>query len=218
MGRDVTDRTDMTRTRTRTRTRARFLAALAAMLLVTSPLLVGAGEEEAAEEEGAEERDGPLPPLPWDRPKQGEEKCFAEEITMLRDLRGRSVELDRREAALAEREVALTALEAEAAARLDELDAVRGEILELLGREQVATADRVRTLAKMVDTMKPREAATLLAGMERDVAILVLRKLKPKQAGKVLGSMPPEIAQEIGDRMTVLDDPRDGAADAGGND
>jgi flagellar motility protein MotE (MotC chaperone) len=127
---------------------------------------------------------------------------------MLRDLRQRALVLDRREVILAEREAALQSLEADAVVSLDGLDALRTEILELLSREQVATAQRVRTLAKMIDTMKAREAATLLAGMDQDVTILVLRKLKPKQAGKVLAAMPDAVAQRLGDRMTLLTDPR----------
>ncbi len=196
--------------------RTKLIAAIGLLMLASVPLLVGADEPTDEEAEGEEEPAGPLPLLPWDRPKQGEEECFVEDIGMLRDLRARKVELDRRETILEEREATLASLETEAASELDALDALRAEVLELMAREQVATADRVRTLSKMVDTMKPREAATLLAGMDRDVAILVLRKLKPKQAGKVLGAMPQDISQAIGDRMTVLDDPRDASADSEG--
>jgi flagellar motility protein MotE (MotC chaperone) len=92
---------------------------------------------------------------------------------------------------------------------MEELQAIRTEITEMIGREKVASDERVTALARMVDTMKAREAASLLAGMNRDVALLVLRKVKPKQAGKILGEMPTETARELGDRMTVLADPRD---------
>ena len=180
-------------------------------LLGLMPLLAGADEakegDEAEGDETTEER-APLPPLPWDAPRQGEDVCEDEEILILRDLRTRADELDRREAALDEREAALATLEAEAAATMDELQAMRAEITETLGRQKVATDERVTALARMVDTMKAREAADLLAGMDRDVALLVLRKVKPKQAGKILGEMPTATARELGDRMTVLADPR----------
>lgn len=196
------------------RTGAWWLLAGAALLLGLVPLLVGAAEEE--NEEVAEEEDGerkPLPPLPWDAPREGEDGCEDEEILVLRDLRRRADELDRRSAALDEREAALTTLETEAAAKLEELQAIRAEITQMLEREQVASEDRVAALARMVDTMKAREAADLLAGMDRDVALLVLRKVKPKQAGKILGEMPTATARELGDRMTVLADPRDAVGD-----
>ncbi len=183
----------------------------ALVLLGLTPLLSGADEEEG--EEAAEERTGPLPPLPWDEPRHGEAACDDEEILVLRDLRKRSEELDRRQAALDEREAALTLLETEAAVKLEELQALRAEVTEMLERERVATEERVTALARMVDTMKARDAAPLLAGMDRDVALMVLRRVKPKQAGKILGEMPTQIARELGDRMTVLADPRDALGD-----
>jgi len=178
-------------------------------LLAVTPALLGAGDEAAEGEEAEEEgpREAP-PPLPWETPRADEGECRMEEILVLRALRGRARALDRREESLDERAAALAQLETEAEERLAELQAIRGEIVQMLEREQVASADRVRTLAKVVDTMKPREAASMLAGMDRDVSILVLRKLKPKQAGKILGAMPDDIATELGDRMTILPDPR----------
>lgn len=188
----------------------RWWTLLAALLLLgLVPLLSGADEAEDEEGEGAEEERAPLPPLPWNEPRQGEAACDDEEILVLRDLRKRDEELDRREAALAEREAALVTLEAEAASKLEELQAIRTELVEMVDREQVAAAERVTALARMVDTMKARDAAALLAGMDRDVALLVLRRVKPKQAGKILGEMPTATARELGDRMTVLADPRD---------
>lgn len=180
----------------------------ALVLLGLVPVLSGADEAKDGEDEEGEDT-GPLPPLPWDAPRQGEAACDDEEILILRDLRRRADELDRRGAALDEREAAVATLEAAAETTLEELQAIRAEITTLLEREQVATADRVTALARMVDTMKAREAADLLAGMDRDVCLLVLRKVKPKQAGKILGEMPTAIARELGDRMTVLADPRD---------
>jgi flagellar motility protein MotE (MotC chaperone) len=199
-------------TRTEGRVARWWLMPGAIALLGLMPLLAGADEakegDEAEGEEGAEDR-GPVPPLPWDAPREGEVACEDEEILVLRDLRTRADELDRRQAALDERETALATLEAETAEKMEELQAIRTEITEMIGREKVASDERVTALARMVDTMKAREAASLLAGMNRDVALLVLRKVKPKQAGKILGEMPTETARELGDRMTVLADPRD---------
>ena len=190
------------------RHRIGLLLALAG-LLAMAPALVGAGDEGDPEEDVDDGPREPPPPLPWEAPKADEEECRTEEILVLRDLRGRSRSLDRREASLDERVAALEQLETEAQERLAELQDIRAEIVTMLEREQVATEDRVRALAKVVDTMKPAEAASMLAGMNRDVAILVLHKLKPKQAGKILGAMPGDIATELGNRMTVLPDPRE---------
>ncbi len=174
------------------------------VLLVLLPALLGAAEDEAVVEKEA----APVEPMPWEQPRAGEDACADEEILVLRDLRKRSLELDRREAELDERVTALAELETEAAAEIVRLTEMRDAIVALLERQQAGSQEHIAKLARVVDTMKAREAATLLAGMDEDVALQVLRKIKPKQAGKVLGAMPDRKAQQLGDRMTVVLDPR----------
>ncbi len=177
------------------------------LLIAALLVVVPASAEEEAEQSG-EEREGPLPPLPWEQPRDGEEACTDEEILVLRDLRKRSLELDRREAALDERHASLGDLEVQMAEELAKLEAMRAVVLELMQQQKDQNAERIAALARVIDTMKAREAATMLAGMDEQVALEVLRKLKPKQAGKVLGAMPDRKAQRLGDRMTTVVDPR----------
>jgi flagellar motility protein MotE (MotC chaperone) len=190
-----------------------LFATLIALALLVAPAAIAQDEVEEAEDEDR----GPLPPLPWDAPRAGEQACDDEEILVLRDLRNRARELDRRETALDEREEALQTLERQVEERLAELATMRGELEAMATREQVATDTRVDELARMVDTMKARDAAAMLAGMNQDVVLKVLRRLKPKQAGKVLGEMPPATATTLGDRMTLMDDPRPVAGEEEGS-
>ncbi len=179
---------------------------LIAALLVVVP---ASAEEEVEEvEEADEEREAPLAPLPWDQPRDGEEGCTDEEILVLRDLRKRSLELDRREAGLDERQASLGDLEVQMGEELAKLEAMRAVVLDLMQQQKDQNLERIGALARVIDTMKAREAATMLAGMDEQIALEVLRKLKPKQAGKVLGAMPDRKAQRLGDRMTALVDPR----------
>lgn len=174
------------------------------LLLLAMPLAVSAEEETEEEEELP-----PREPLPWELPRAEEGACSDEEILVLRDLRKRSLELDRRAAELDERVLALATLETEAAAEIVRLGEMRDAIVALLEQQKTGSQERIASLARVVDTMKASEAATMLAGMDQDVALQVLRKLKPKQAGKVLGAMPDRTAQRLGDRMTVVPDPRE---------
>ena len=174
------------------------------ILLVLLPLLVGAAEDEASEEEPTPA----LEPMPWDVPRAGEDRCAEEEILVLRDLRKRSLELDRREAELDERVTALAELETEAAAEIVRLTAMRDAIVVLLEKQQAGSQEQIASLSRVVDTMKASEAARMLSGMDQDVALQLLRKIKAKQAGKILGAMSDRKAQELGDRMTVVPDPR----------
>lgn len=198
----------------RASTRSRWSAPALALALGLAACGAGGGGSDAPPDGGpaTDGEAGPLPGLPWDEPRLDEDACFDEEILILRDLRARAQELDRRESALDERERALAGLEAQVGVRLGELEAIRAELLALARREQAASAERVGELASMVDTMKAEEAAVLLSGMDADVALLVLREIKPKQAGRILGAMAPGVGRRLGDRMTVMPDPRDAGA------
>jgi len=191
-----------------------FLAlfTLAALLVVPVPV-VGGGGQKAEEAEGAEEKK-PVKkktmeellnrPLPWEVPRADEMGCSDEEILLLRDLRNRSHVLDRRGHALDERAAVLGKLEKEVATELVRLESLRAEILELLSGQRAALKQRVAKLSRMVDQMKAKDAAELLAGIDQGVALQVLQKIKPKQAGKVLGAMPAAKAQRLADKLAEL--------------
>jgi len=192
-----------------------FLALLTAASLLVVPIPVvdaGGGKPEEAEEEGEEKKPAKKMtteellnrPLPWEVPRADEVGCSDEEILLLRDLRNRSNSLDRRGHALDERAAVLAGLETEVAAELVRLEALRAELLELLSGQRAALEQRVKKLSRMVDQMKAKDAAELLAGIDQGVALQVLQKLKPKQAGKVLGAMPPVKAQRLADKLAEL--------------
>ncbi|MEE2828155.1 MAG: hypothetical protein VX498_03120 [Myxococcota bacterium] len=197
----------------------------------------GGGTGDTGEEELPEER--PLP-LPWETPREDENRCTTEEIVILRELRLRSEELlarsealDERERSIREaerllagrmakveamrasildkfneeRESVLETIKKEQDARLQAIEAEQAVILDAIAKDQELKEQRVAELAKIVGTMKPKQAAGMLAGMDEAVALQVLLRLKPKDAGKILEKMPAKVAQKLGDRMTVHRDP-----------
>jgi len=190
--------------------------ALALFLLLFVPFLLAEGGGGGAKDEGEAKKtkdagdhkgssgDGVRRPLPWEIPRQGELGCEDEEILLLRDLRLRARELDRRETALEEREAALRQFEEDTSETLAELQGVRDEILRLLEDQQEALELRVASLAKVVDGMKAKDAAKMLAGIEEGVALQLLQRIKAKNAGKILGYMPPKRAQTLAEGLTQL--------------
>jgi flagellar motility protein MotE (MotC chaperone) len=183
---------------------------LAALLVVPMPVSgAGGGGEKTEEAEKKPENKKSIEelldaPLPWEVPRAGEAGCSDEEILVLRDLRNRGRVLGRRSHALDERAAALDELEQGVASEIARLESLRAEILELLVGQRSALKQRVAKLSRMVDQMKAKEAAELLAGIDQGVALQVLQKIKPKQAGKVLSAMAPAKAQELADRLAEL--------------
>ena len=172
----------------------------------------------SAEEEGGlsslfKKEEPKREPLPWELPKPGEEVCMPEEYALLRELRERSRQLDEREAALDLREAAAVAVEQNLEEDMARLDGLRAEMMRFLERANDISAENVASLAKMIDSMRPKDAAPMLSGMDDDVVLDVLRKVKPKQAAKILGAMPASLSQALGDRFTLVPDPREGASE-----
>jgi flagellar motility protein MotE (MotC chaperone) len=60
----------------------------------------------------------------------------------------------------------------------------------------------VRSLAKTFNAMKPAQAAKVIEVMDEDLVVDVLRLVKPRQSGKILGAVKPEIAARISEQMT----------------
>ncbi len=183
---------------------------LAALLVVPMPVSgAGGGGEKKEDVEKKPESKKSMEelleaPLPWEVPRAGEVGCSDEEILVLRDLRNRGHVLSRRSNALDERETALQELEQGVASEIARLEALRAELIELLVGQRSALKQRVAKLSRMVDQMKAKEAAELLSGIDQGVALQVLQKIKPKQAGKVLGAMAPAKAQDLADRLAEL--------------
>lgn len=71
---------------------------------------------------------------------------------------------------------------------------------EVAGLDDAALRDLAR-LVKVLDAMKPADAARILDSVDDDLAVEAIRKLKERQAGKVLALMNPTKAITVGQRL-----------------
>ena len=189
----------------------RRIALALALLCVLFPGGPAVAEEEQSLLDKVLNREKPLrDPLPWEIPRADEATCMVEELTLLRELRQRSDALDARDEELDAREEAVVQVEERLAEEMKQLEEMRTAMLAFLERSSTISADNVKALSAMVDKMKAREAASMLEGMDEDVVLEVLRSIKAKQAAKILGAMTPAVSQRLGDRFTLVPDPRDG--------
>lgn len=125
----------------------------------------------------------------------------------LQDLAGRlnarERAIDRREAAFQAREGDLTAQEEKLSERLKELTALRADLDERL--EELAAVEESRRVAlvKMIEKMRPKEAAPFVGELKQALAVDVLDRMSPAKAGKVLAAMPPRPAARLAEKLTA---------------
>lgn len=72
------------------------------------------------------------------------------------------------------------------------------EAAEVAAEADPGAARDLARLVKVLDAMKPAEAARILNAVDNDLAVDAIRKLKDRQAGKVLALMEPTKAIAVG--------------------
>ena len=116
---------------------------------------------------------------------------------MLLELRERRQELEARGQTLAAREAVLAAAERKIAARVDELKALQAKLEALDNTRKERDEASWRGLVKVYETMKPRDAATIMNDLEMTVLLAVLDRMKEAKAAPILALMQPDKARQV---------------------
>jgi len=132
----------------------------------------------------------------------GEKAFSASELDTLQALSKRRDELDARARKVAEQEALLKAVEGEVDRKVGELNKIRGELVALLGQQKTAQDERTKSLVKIYESMKPKEAARIFDTLDMDVLISVLTKMSEKKSAPILAAMDPEKARRVTIRLS----------------
>lgn len=119
------------------------------------------------------------------------------EIELLQDLAKRRDELDKRSAAIDQREALLTATEQRMDQKLAELKAVQAQIETGLQQQKDAQDAQYKSLVKTYETMKPKDAARIFDSLEMEVLIEVTQRMKEAKLAPVLAAMDAAKAQAV---------------------
>jgi flagellar motility protein MotE (MotC chaperone) len=125
----------------------------------------------------------------------------ASEIEVLQSLSKRRDELDRREKRVAEKEALLSAAEQEVDHKIAELNKLKGEIESLLGQQQKMQSDRIQSLVKIYEGMKPKEAAAIFNTLDMEVLLPVISRMNERKSGPILAAMNPDKARIVTIRL-----------------
>ena len=159
----------------------------------------------AGAEEGAAPEDAPpaaAPPTP--------EQCLttlnsaaeemglsSQEIVVLRSLQARRETLDAREGEIGTREAAAGAAEARLNEQIAELKALETQVQGLLAQMDAKADERMASLVKSYESMKPKDAAAIFNGMEDQLLTDIAKSMKPATLAAVLSSMQPKRAEML---------------------
>lgn len=139
------------------------------------------------------------PPPPDDADVQA---FTASELEILQSLSKRRDELDKRERKLGEREALLQAAEQEVDHKIAELNKLKSEMEALLGKQQKMEEDRLVSLVRIYENMKPKEAATIFNTLDLDVLLAVIGRMNERKASPILANMDPEKARIVTIRLS----------------
>ncbi len=116
---------------------------------------------------------------------------------MLGDMLARRNKLDEQERALISKEALLKATEKEMDRKLLELEKLKKEIESLLVQQTEEEEGRVKSLVKIYEGMKPKDAARIFDTLDLDVLVSVMSKMSERKVAPVLAAMSAERARTI---------------------
>jgi flagellar motility protein MotE (MotC chaperone) len=139
---------------------------------------------------------------PADAPADDAPQAFSNsELEVLQSLSKRRDELDAREKTIARREALLAAAEQEVDHKIAELNKLKGEIEDLLGKQQTMENDRIESLVKIYENMKPKEAATIFNTLDMNVLLTVISHMNERKSAPIIAAMDPQKARIVTIRL-----------------
>ena len=119
------------------------------------------------------------------------------ERAVLEALRARRTEIEAREAALAQREMLVAAVERRLTGRLEELAALQQRLEAEARARDERTEQGWRQMVRLYEGMRPRDAAGIFDELDMPVLIQVVDRMREAKAAPVLAAMRPERARLV---------------------
>lgn len=119
------------------------------------------------------------------------------EIKILENLASRRDQIRTREAELDMREKLLAATEKRIDDKIAELKAVEGRIEGRIKGFDDGEAKRIKSLVRIYEKMKPKEAARIFDRLDLAVVIEVVKRMREAKAAAVLAKMDPGKAKQV---------------------
>lgn len=141
----------------------------------------------------------------------GEKKQFTKvELDILQNLSKRRDELDKYEEEVKMKESLLEATELRINKKIDEIKNLQGSVKKILDEYKKQEDSNIRSLVKMYENMKPKDAARIFDEIEMPVLMLIVDRMSERKAAPILAKMDPKKAKqltiELAEERKVLND------------
>jgi len=131
-------------------------------------------------------------------PSPAEQAGLSEqELNVYLTLGQRNRLLNKREREIATREGLLKVTQQQIDERILKLESLKTDINGLLGKLDEKEEMQIQTLIKLYDTMKPKPAARIFTGLDKDVLLRVASRIKSDNLAKIMAAMPANKAAEL---------------------
>ncbi len=120
-----------------------------------------------------------------------------QEIEILQSLAQRRDDLDRRAAEVDRHEALLQATEQRIDEKIARLQQMESKINDAFKKEDQKDDAKIKSLVKIYETMKPKEAARIFEQLDLPVLLDVLEQMKELKTAPILASMEPGKAKAV---------------------
>ncbi|MBT6829583.1 MAG: hypothetical protein HOA58_08690 [Rhodospirillaceae bacterium] len=119
------------------------------------------------------------------------------EVELLQSLNARRKEIEKREREFELREKTLAAAEGSLVEKIDELRSLKSKVESLLTQHDEEQEARMRSLVKIYESMKPKDAARILASLDSEILLDVIERMREAKTAPILALLSPDKAQRI---------------------
>ena len=125
----------------------------------------------------------------------------ASEIALLQDLSARRQELDAREAGFETRERLLAEAERRIDEKIEQLAQLEKEILALVEVQETTDNEKLDSLVRIYERMRPRDAARLIESLDISLQLEVATRMREIKMAAILSAMDPAAARDLTNRL-----------------
>lgn len=119
------------------------------------------------------------------------------ELDVLQKLAERRTELGRRARELDTREKVLRATEARIEAKIADLKQIQDTISKLLAKHDEQREAQMRSVVKIYEKMKPKDAARIFEELEMSILLDVVERMREAKAAPIMANMTPAKAKAV---------------------